>query len=378
MKFYWDNYADIEILANYEVSSEQVAFPFENVLNLSRRSKVWRSNGFWNIVAGVNDTFIFRDSNGGSDRVAVVTAGEYNSTASFLVALDTAMEAVGSQNYTLTYTTQKKIQIASDGAYFELRNADVSSTLADVLGFDTASNISYATTYIADEIRINSGEGEWFLFDLGISSFPNAFSLISKRNEPMPFSPGTLFKLKGNHTNSPLGWATPVYSATLSYDPECIFQSVDDNLNFSNTGLRYWRVDIIDQNVKGYDELGACFLGRYFSPSRCPQFPFISDFVDSSTIVTSEGGQSFSDVLPQTQTYTVEFKFLTKDDIQSIRNYFEIFGKHKPFFIEYDHKNYFSTGLNRQIKYVKFLDEPKYSLDYPNLFSVNMQFKEEL
>jgi hypothetical protein len=375
MKLFLDQYADINVLANYEFSSEQTSFPGVNVLNNNRRSKVWRSNGYWNITS-LNNTFIFRDVNAGADKIAVVPVFEYHSTAAFVIALKTAMDLVGSNVYTVTYNAQNKFVIASSGAYFELRNADVLSTLAGVIGFDTALHATGFTTYTADVLSLNTGS-EWIMFDLGLPSFPNAFAMTDERNRPLKFSPSASFTLSGNFTD-PIDWSSAAFIQSLTYDPEVIMQMVPADGNFYASALRYWRIDIADQNALGYVQLGSVFLGRYFAPTRCPQFPFENGMVDRSITTFSEGGQSFSDILPQTESFKVNYKNLTTADVEFIRYYFNIYGTAKPFFVVFDDTVAFSSAIERKTRLVKFDNEPSFSLESFENWSCNMSFREEL
>ena len=375
MRFLWDNYADTEILANYEVSSEKAAFPVENAFNLNRRSKVWRSNGYF-MVESSNNTIIFRDSVGGPDLTATIAVGEYNDTASFMAAVDAAIEAVGANNYTVTQNSNFRFVIASDGVAFELRTANVLFTAASMLGFDTATHRTGAVTYTADFLRVNSGL-EFVLFDMGISSNPNAIALTGPRNTPLKFGPGVTLRLRGNPTD-PVDWSTAAFSADLTFDDETIVKFSTTDVGFGTVSYRYWRLEIVDQNPNGFTELGAIFLGRYFEPTKCPQFPFNSNFIDSSKTVTSEGGQSFSDILPHSQGYDVKYKNLVKEDIESIRNYFEIYGTALPFFICYDEQEVFTSSLSRSTVFVRFDANPSYSYASPLYFDCSMSFKEEL
>jgi len=82
------NYVDPDVVAESFVSSEQASFPASNIYNRQRRSKVWRSNGYWEITSA-NNVIIFRESIG-VDLTATIAVAEYSSTTSFLTAIKTA------------------------------------------------------------------------------------------------------------------------------------------------------------------------------------------------------------------------------------------------------------------------------------------------
>ena len=48
------NFADSETYANVYKSSEQASFPVSNLMAKIRRSKVWRSAGYYNVTSACN------------------------------------------------------------------------------------------------------------------------------------------------------------------------------------------------------------------------------------------------------------------------------------------------------------------------------------
>ena len=59
-RFFDSNFADLNILANVDKSSEQAAFPLSNAFNNKRRAKVWRSDGYY-VVTSANNGIVFRE-----------------------------------------------------------------------------------------------------------------------------------------------------------------------------------------------------------------------------------------------------------------------------------------------------------------------------
>lgn len=372
-----ENYIDLEILANSDVSSERAAFPVTNAYNKQRRSKVWRSNGYFNVESGSN-TIVFKDASGGANKTATIAAGEYSSTSAFMTAVDTAFEAAGVANYTVTQDSNLKFVITSDlsggATHFELiwTHAD-SAAMAGIMGFDTSVDQTGASSYTADLLRIHTSE--WILWDLGISSDPDSFALIGPRNSAIKISPSATLKLQANETDN---WSSPSFETTLTYDDEVIAKLSDSSI--AGDAYRYWRLYFEDKdNPNGYIEVGAFFLGQYYAPNRGRvQFPFVSQAEDRSTTVTSEGGQTFHDIKQQTRTYNIQWKGLKKDEMEEIQSIFANYGISKPLFISFDSSAAFSSSALRKLKYVKFVDEPKEELVSPNNYSCSMQFREEL
>ena len=374
VKILSDNFADSTVYANLYKSSEQTSFPVSNAMAFIRRSKVWRSAGYYNVTSS-NNVIRFRDS-ASTDIDATIAVDEYTSHALFMAAVDAALEAAGAANYTVTQNSYYKFIITSDlsggATAFQLRTADAAFTAASLLGFDTSSNLTGASTYTADYLRINSSE--WITFDLGVPSNPTDFVMIGARNTGIKLTSSGTFKLQGNTTNN---WTTPEYDTTLTYDDEAIILQSDAGLHTTN--LRYWRILFTDQNAFGYTEIGSIFLGNSYVTSRgAVVFPFNSSYDDMSITVKSEGGQTFSEVLDKTQRFSAQWNGLTKTELEEFKRIWEIYGTSHPFFMSFDSQEAFSSSANRMVKYVKFTSDPSYSLVSPNNYNFNMEFTEEL
>lgn len=366
------NYIDTSILTFTDVSSEQAAFPVSNAYNLQRRSKVWRSNGYFKIEAGVNDTIIFNE--GGGDLTATIVAGEYTSSSALATAIDTALTTApgASGSYTVTHNSEYKFVITKSAGTFTIKWSHASTNAEDTLGFAAVDDTG-ALSYTADFVRIHSEE--FILLDFGIETLPTAFFLIGPRNRAIRISPSATIKLQGNPTNN---FSMPEYEQTLTYDDEVIALISDTGLH--TQALRYWRIQIVDRdNPQGFVEVGAFFLGTFFDPNRGRViFPFNSGFIDRSTTVFSEGGQTYSDSRNQAQQFSLTWKGLEKADIEEIYTIFNRLGTSKPFFVVFDAEQAFSTALSRMTKYVKWDSPPQWVLETPNNFSMQMIFREEL
>jgi hypothetical protein len=377
IRFLNQNFVDVDVVSNSYVSSEQTAFPASNVYNRNRRSKVWRSNGYWNITTGSN-TIIFRETIG-VDLTATVAVAEYTSTTSLFTAIKAAFDAAGVATYTVSAdTTTGKVKILSDlgggASVFQLMWTNASSfDMAEILGFDITEDQTGAAYYIAGELRISTSE--WFLWDMGISSLPRAFVLIGPRNSPLKIVPSAVLKLQGNETNV---WTSPSYETTLTYNDSAIVEFNADGLH--TEALRYWRLQIEDlSNPLGYVEIGSIFLGEFFEPTRgAPQFPFESEPIDRSSTIFSEGGQTFSDIREKSERFSIEMFGLTVAEKESMIDIFNDFGVAVPFFISFDPDAVFSSLTNDYVRFVKFDDTPKVSLVSPGVYTFKATFREEL
>lgn len=376
VRLFGDNFLDPDFVSSQTQSSEQAAFPASNLFNFQRRSKVWRSNGYWEITSS-NNGIVFRETTA-VDLTASVAAATYTSSSSLFTAIKTALEAAGASTYTITAdTTTLKTKFASDGGggggIFEIDWTHASSTMASILGFNTTEEDTGALSYVADSLKIHTGE--WITWDFGISTQPKAFFLIGDRNSPIKITPSSTIKLQANETNI---WSSPTEDNTLTYD-DTLISSVNTSGLWTNGALRYARLDFEDtDNAAGYVQIGSLYLGDLFTPTRGRvQYPFTGAYVDRSITSFSEGGQSFSDIREKTEVFTITWFGLTIADREEIDTLWDTLGKSNPFFIQFDSESAFSTDVE-MTRYVKFQQEPTYDLVSPTNFACRMILREEL
>jgi hypothetical protein len=291
-------------------------------------------------------------------------------------AVDSALEAVGAANYTVTQNSNYKFVITSNlgggATAFQLRTSHASFTAESLLGFDNSVDLTGASSYTADYLRINTDE--WITFDMGVPVNPTEFCLIGRRNEAIKISPTAVIKLQGSSTNA---WTTPEYTSTLTYNDEVILST--SSTGFHTSELRYWRVSVEDQNANGYIEVGALLIGESYEPTRgAVVFPFKSKLIDLSKTQRSEGGQTFSDIYEKTESFDIEWNALTTTEVEQLVSIFNTYGTAHPFFISFDSAAVFHSTVNKGVRYVKFINEPDYTLESPNNFTLSMQLREEL
>jgi hypothetical protein len=376
-RMFFDNYVDIDVLAGNSVSSEQTAFPIINAYNRQRRSKVWRSNGYFKVTS-LNKQIVLRETIG-VDLLATITEGEYISKTAFAAAVKSALELVGDSTYTVTIAEADgfKIKIVSNGAggggVFHLMLTDSDFTAASLLGFGTDSDLTDAAlARTADFLRISSEEFiEW---DMGIATNPKGFAVIGPRNKPISLSPGGTFKLQASYTSN---WTTPVFETTITYNDNAFYQTSETGL--ADEAFRFWRFKIEDQNPQGFVEVGSFMLGDYFDPDRgAVQFPLTVSEVDRTDLLTSEGGQTYSDIKQKTAEYRIRWAGLKKAYLEEFQDQFARYGTGVPFFVAMDSGSVFSTQAQRRLIFCKFATEPEWELVSPNNFELSFTLREDL
>jgi len=370
-RIFTTNFFDDDILALRQQSSEQTLFPVSNTLNELRRSKVWRSNGYFSITSS-NNTIVFAE--GGGDGTATIAVAEYASRTTLYTAIKTALESIGASTYTIsTDATTLKTKFVSDGGggTFEIRWP--LSTMGDILGFDTSTDDTGSLSYLSDQLAIH--EEEWIEMDFGVPDNPQAIALTGPRNGSIKITPSATIKIQGNDS---LNWSSPQDSVTLTSDDSTIVSASTTGL-FS-TARRFARILVTDiSNSQGFIELGAIFLGDMFSPTRgAIQFGFNNAGLDRSQVTISEGGQTFTDIRPKSESFNASWFGLTIAEKEILQEFWEDVGLSRPFFIQIDGTPAIASTVNFYTRYVKFNRPISFRAESPGNFSATTQFREEL
>lgn len=371
------NYVKASALLSQTKSSEIAAAPATNLYDAVRRTKVWRSAGYWNVTSG-NRTIIFREAVG-VDLTANIAIAEYTTDASFLTAIKTALEAPGVATYTVSRdvsTNKIKILSALDGgaSVFQLRCTDVLFTAATILGYSTGAVLTGAAFYIADTLKIHTSE--FIRWDLGTSTLIQAFAICGTLKDGLRLSTSAVVKLQGNATDV---WTAPTFEQTLTYNESCM--AIFSTTGFSGAGLRYWRLLITDaSNALGYVELSNVYLGQVFEPADGTiQFPFNYGYVDLSRTERSEWGTAFSDIRQVTRDLDIKWNGITKDDVDTLHEFIKLYGTFAPFWICLDPNEVFSNEMQDWVLMCRFFgDIPDFNLIAPNLYGSSWKLREEL
>lgn len=371
-----NNYVRSDFLTGQTKSSELAAAPATNIYDKVRRSKVYRTNGYWEITAA-NKVIIFRETDGGSDLTATVAEDEYTSDALFFAAIKTAMEAAGDSTYTVSRdTTTLKIKItavlAGGATVFQLRTADAAFTMAATLGYATGGHLSGALVYTADTLKIHTSE--WVRWDCGTAVNPKAFAIMGSLENGLGVSSAATVTLEGNETDV---WTGPSYTQTLTYNENCM--ALFDTEGLHTGGLRYWRMKIVDTgNTAGYVEIAKVYLGEVYETAQgAVQFPLDDQFVDLSDTQRSEFGTAFSNRRIITEEFGFSWNYLTKVDKEAFEAFIRIYGTSYPFWIALDPNEVISTDSQNWVRFCRFMAPPKITLDRPNVWASPWVLREE-
>lgn len=240
--------------ATLSESSEETTLTTENIQSLFR-TKVWRSDSGWNIVAGVNDKIDITEGTTG-DAIATLAAGNYATGALMATQVATAINAAATDNtWTCTYSTStRKFTIGHDeggdgetGGLEWATGASTATTAGPDLGFAVAADDTGAASYVGDNACRCSRE--WVGIDLAAATQVKRGAIVSHN-----FSSSAVVTLY-RHTADTLSAATAV--GTLTYDADFMFIECDAT-------YRYFWIHVEDvDNSDSYIEIGRAFLGDY-------------------------------------------------------------------------------------------------------------------
>jgi len=178
----WDyrgNGGAVQVMSGSRVTNTGISISAGELINgtFDLEGLNWYFNPV-DVVVGVNDDIDFTDDGGAN--VATIAAGLYQKPQDFAAAVETAMNAVSAETYTVTYsnTTGKYTIATSTSAVLSLdwfSGPNTATTAAALLGFDTIDETG-ALTYTSDSASDLSSP-----FDPDFSSF--ADPLVAKNQE---------------------------------------------------------------------------------------------------------------------------------------------------------------------------------------------------
>lgn len=375
---YSDNLFDPARVSSITTSSAKAQFPASNLYNGSRRSKLWRSNGYYEVKAGEN-TITFQETSS-VDLIATVTVGEYTSFSDFALAVKTALDNAGASTYTVTQDTSTlKIKITSDGSggggIFSIMWTS-STNMAYMMGYSYTTDDTGFLTYTADNLRLTTGE--FILVDMGLEANPDAVALIARRNSNMIFTSSSKIRIEGNTTNI---WNVPQYTAYCTITDDIVYKTKESSADGLYTQpLRYWRFFFEDlDSPTGYIEIGSVFIGNPLTMARGRvQIPFTGSHIDASITVFSEGGQSFSDEKEISESFEVNMFGLTITEKEEFDQFFHEYKTVRPFFIQFDPNSAIGSDPGKYFRFVRMASAPTWNVPFPGVYEVDFTVREEL
>jgi hypothetical protein len=382
----FDNYLREGGFNTASVSSSAAGFPATNVYEFSRRSKVWRTTGQFEVIdpallpnAG---TIRFQETIG-VDLDALVLPGSYATPDLFVAAVKAALDLAGASTYTVSQdVTTKKIKIVSNGSggggiFRLIWTASVSATMAGIMGFSTAADDTGALTYTADLLKTSTHE--FFLIDFGMAINPDAVVMSWRTDENVKISDTAVVRLRGNFTND---MDSSPYNEVMVKTDYAFFTRKD---SYTDDGIapvayRFWEISVTDPSSPlGYFDIGSIFFGNWMNFSRgMVQFPFKMDYDTGSNKQITEGGQVLARKKFTTRKFSASWFGLTQSEKELIDDFTYNVSSAYPFYFMLDSGTVVSDSTEKSLVYCRFDDTPSWSMDIPGVFSCDMSLREEI
>lgn len=300
----WDSNLWKAVASNLSAdSAESLAGPIRYTLD-QLRSKAWRSQGPWVVVAGWNDKLdVTRTGLGPGVFVVTLTPGIYTSASAFATMVQAAMNAADSGGlWVVTYNTStRKFTIDSPSGssitFLVASGANVATTGYPDMGFPVAAG-DVGGVPATGSVAVSQGR-HFLAVDLG-SSIALTCAQALRHN----LSGGTI-KLKTSNT-SVLDALTAGNSDTLSLTDLTTLRATA--YAYLTRTARYAAFLIEDQgNTAGYSEIGVPYVGtfRQFTVQYSNRFGELGD--DLSEIVRATDGAQFVDVRAEAREWTLEW-----------------------------------------------------------------------
>lgn len=200
------------------------------------------------------------------------------------------------------------------------------------------------------------------VFDLGSAL---SISSLVLANHNISSSVTTL-KLQGNSSNS---WGSPSFEQDLTWNQKNI------PLDFIETTLRYWRIQIIDAtNPDLFIQLGRVWLGLGYNTAGIKVL-VIHDRKSATKKTITPSGQSYGDKRFFYSLVSIKFPKITRIQYNEIIDLFEIADISTPFFVTFD-----KGGNILETLYVTYdQDGLKLTpLGNRDLYTTSLQFIEEV
>lgn len=352
-------------------SSEDPNFPYSNALN-NFRSRPMKFTGRFQVIS-TNNTIYFYSA--GINYTATIASAEYQTRAAVAIAIQTALNAQLA-GWTVTWnSTERKFSFTGPIHFFYLDNPI--NAAWDLMGFVSVLPTAYGTIRFAEEPRMHYPY-EFITWDFGYHPEMGFFALIADSSKPLNISSMANIVIEASNTAGVDNWAT--IGASISISPQRtdkgIFQFFDDG----DYRYRFWRLRIEDNFSPNEIEIGNLYLGEFnkFKEHYNDQGASVSSD-DRSYISESESGQVYAFLKAKQKTYDgISMKYFNPDDKDFLSDIFDRYGIRAPFYVSVDPKLEISNSLDDTTFFCKFVDAPKYTHVFGNLYNSDFKLKEWL
>lgn len=357
------NLIDIATLSH---SSEEAGLTAENIQSIFRTKK-WRSDSGWNIVAGVNDKIDITEGVTG-DAIATLTTGNYATPALMATEVQTKVDAAATDNtWTCTYNSgTRKFTIGHDevetGGIEWNTGASAATSAGEDLGYDTSADDTGGGSYVSDNVCRCSRE--WIGIDIAAATQCKKCSIVSHN-----FSSSAVVTLY-RHNADDISAATAV--DTITYDADFMI------LTFDAT-FQYWWIHVDDiDNSDSYIEIGRAFLGDFDVMTRALAGALTFSPVDPSIPSFSQEGAVGKNLKDQFFQASIDLTLMLEADRDLLLTIYNRVGAYGHMFVRLDPGETTFSQPRLGGMYCFFLNRnPKFEFEPREFWSVRRLIIEE-
>ncbi len=347
-------------------------YPLSN-LTTDFRGRHTKFNGSFTIDSTNNKIYI----NDGTNKTATLASATYTSRSAFATQVQTQLNAVSS-DFTVTWNSTLKSFIISRLSNFTLRLTQTTNAAWTTLGYSGSSDLSGDDSYTADLRRFH-WPYEFIKVDFGY--FPNVgfLGIISDSRELFQISEMATVKIQANTIDD---FTSPPLDRTLTVTEKGIMSFFDDD----DYNYRYWRLLITDNNNDDDPEIGYMYLGEFSTfndrdnnnPTYNNQRASVRED-DLSESTQSESGQMYSlERQLQKVCDDIEFQLIDAENKDYLLDIWRRFKKVRPFFISIDPKLEITENIEDSTFFCSFIDRPRFTHIFRNLYDTSFGVKEWL
>lgn len=283
-RFLFDKVVRDGILVPIVSTDYHPSYPTSKIQNIWTdyyyRTKYENGSGWGHFEITASTQMLYFVDNGSTARTATITIGDYDADG-LAAEIETQMEATPTTDtFTVSYSqTAKSFQLTDDTGTYELTCTNTTNAIWDIIGFDTASDKTGSTGYIADYVRIHSECGIEIQHE-GDTAVAITGCAVMGLNLTSSYQ---MFKLQ-RWTGS--AWAD-ITGGAFEYD----FDRKMAVAMFSSVSQTKERILIRDwTNADYYVQIGAVVCGAYEEISTWFDYGFSDDIEDTSTHQYSKQG----------------------------------------------------------------------------------------
>lgn len=347
------------------LSSEDSGFTYENAIN-NFRSRPFKFTGRFEITA-LNNKLYFND---GTDKVATIAVGEYQTRASLASAIQTAMNAV-SAGYVVTWSSvAKKFVINGTARVLQLSNQ--TNAIWETIGFISITDKPLATISTGEEQRLH-WPYEFIKIDFGYYPEIGFLALIADSSKPLNITTMANVIIEANTIND---FTSPPVSINLTRADRGIIKFFDDD----SYQYRFWRLRIEDNFADQEIEIGHLYLGEFTKlKMHYNSQGGINANEDRSEISESESGQIYAfDKVKQRSYDSISLEAIDVDDMMFMKDLFKRIGLGNPFFISIDPKLEITSTLDDATFFCRIEESIKFTHITRNLYNTEFKVREWL